>query len=118
MLLFGFANPTQMKIEKLQFTNRSPKIDDEICFSFILNLNTKKKQKIRLEYIIHFVKSSGKTSPKVFLLKDVELESGNHFVQKKHSFANQSTRKHFKGEHKFEIVLNGEEKVGEFVTVQ
>lgn len=110
MLLFGFANPVKMKIENLQFSNFKPKIGDEVNFSFDLNLDTKKKQKVRLEYIVHFVKSFGKTSPKVFQLREVELAPGKHSFQKKQSFANVSTRKHFAGEHKFEIVVNGEVK--------
>jgi 3-methyladenine DNA glycosylase AlkC len=115
MLLFGFANPGQMQIENLQFTDLSPKIGNEISFSFNLNLLTKKKQKVRLEYIVHFVKSTGKTSPKVFQMKEVVLPPGVHQVQKKHSFVNMSTRKHFAGKHTFQIVVNGEVKAEETV---
>ena len=115
MLLFGFANPGQMQIENLQFTDLSPKIGDEISFSFNLNLSTKKKQKVRLEYIVHFVKSNGKTSPKVFQMKEVVIPPGVHPVQKKHSFANMSTRKHFAGKHTFQIVVNGEVKAEETI---
>ncbi len=107
MLLFGFANPEKMKIENLEISNPSPKIGEEINFSFKLNLKTDKKQKIRLEYIFHFVKASGKTSPKIFQMKEVEMEPGIHSMVKKHSFKNLSTRKHYLGEHKLEIVVNG-----------
>ncbi len=110
MLLFGFANPELMQIENLQFSNHSLNIGDEIIFTFDLNIKTKKKQKVRLEYIVHFVKSSGKTSPKVFQIKEVMLAPGIHKIQKKHSFANMSTRKHFIGEHIFQVVVNGEVK--------
>ncbi|MBT3386030.1 MAG: DNA alkylation repair protein [Prolixibacteraceae bacterium] len=110
MLLFGFANPDKMQIENLKFTNLTPKIGDEIYFSFDFKLETENKQKVRMEYIIHFVKSSGKTSPKVFQMKEVEMKPGIYPVSKKHSFKNLSTRKHFVGEHKFEIVVNGEVK--------
>ncbi|QGY43404.1 DNA alkylation repair protein [Maribellus comscasis] len=115
MLLFGFANPEQMQIKELQFSSLSPAIGDEISFSFNLNLKTKKKQKVRLEYIVHFVKKTGKTSPKVFQMKEVLLAPGIHPIQKKHSFANMSTRKHFSGEHKFQLVVNGEVKAEQIV---
>ncbi|NQU51493.1 MAG: DNA alkylation repair protein [Bacteroidetes bacterium] len=107
MLLFGFANPEKMQIENLEISNRSPKIGEEINFSFNLNLKTDKKQKVRLEYIFHFVKSLGKTSPKVFQMKELEMEPGLHSIVKKHSFKNLSTRKHYPGKHKLEIVVNG-----------
>ena len=115
MLLFGFANPEQMQIENLEFSNLKPMIGEDIFFLFHLKLNTKKQQKVRLEYIVHFVKLNGKTSPKVFQLKEVELKPGNHFMQKKHTFANMSTRKHFAGPHKFQIVVNGEVKAEQVV---
>lgn len=110
MLLFGFANPDKMQIENLKFSNLAPKIGDEIYFSFDFKLETEKRQKVRMEYIVHFVKSSGKTSPKVFQMKEVDMKPGIHSISKKHSFKNLSTRKHFVGEHKFEIVINGEVK--------
>ncbi|NQU85989.1 MAG: DNA alkylation repair protein [Mariniphaga sp.] len=111
MMLFGFANPGKMKVENLEVTDSSPGIGDNIYFSFNLILNTEKKQKVRIEYITHYVKANGKTSPKVFQIKEVELEPGIHFVKKKHSFANMSTRKHYPGEHTIEVVINGEKKV-------
>lgn len=107
MLLFGFANPEKMQVENFSVSNDNPKIGDEILFSFDLKLKTGKKQKVRLEYIIHFVKSRGKTSPKVFQIKESEMLPGTHPITKKHSFENRSTRTHYTGTHKFEIVVNG-----------
>jgi len=110
MLLFGFANPELMKVDNLKFSNSSPKIGDEITFGFDLNLEILQKQKVRLEYIVHYVKANGKTSPKVFQVKEVVMQPGTHSITKKHSFKNMSTRKHYLGEHKFEVVVNGEVK--------
>lgn len=110
MLLFGFIHPDKMKIENLKLSRKSPRIGEEITFSFDLKLAASVRQKVRLEYIIHFVKSSGKTSPKVFQIAETELEKGTHRVERKHSFANISTRKHYPGAHKIEIVVNGEVK--------
>jgi 3-methyladenine DNA glycosylase AlkC len=107
MLLFGFANPELMYVEKLSFSESSPKIGNDITFSFDLNLRTRKKQKVRLEYVVHFVKANGKNSPKVFQIKEVEMNPGVHIIIKKHSFRNMSTRKHYPGKHRFDIVVNG-----------
>ncbi|WP_319479207.1 DNA alkylation repair protein [uncultured Draconibacterium sp.] len=110
MLLNGFANPGMMNVEDFQLSNTSPAIGDDISFQFILALNTKQKQKVRIEYIVHFVKASGKTTPKVFQIKEVEMNPGKHTISKKHTFKNMSTRKHYPGEHTFEIVINGDVK--------
>jgi 3-methyladenine DNA glycosylase AlkC len=113
MLLFGFANPELMKVDDLKFSNNSPKIGEEITFSFTLNLTITKKQKVRIEYIVHFIKANGKPSPKIFQLKEMAMAPGIHSIEKKHSFMERSTRKHYPGEHKFEVVINGEVKASE-----
>lgn len=110
MLLFGFANPELMKVEDFELSNTSPAIGDDISFSFKLALDTKEEQKVRIEYIVHYVKASGKTSPKVFQIKEVEMKPGLHTINKKHTFKNMSTRKHYPGEHTFEIIINGDVK--------
>ncbi len=110
MLLFGFANPELMKVKNFQLSNTSPAIGEYISFSFDLALDIKQKQKVRIEYIVHFVKANGKTSPKVFQIKEVEMKPGQHKISKNHTFKNMSTRKHYPGEHKFEVVINGEVK--------
>ncbi|WP_321368162.1 DNA alkylation repair protein [uncultured Draconibacterium sp.] len=110
MLLFGFANPELMKVEDFELSNTSPAIGDDISFSFKLELDTKEEQKVRIEYIVHYVKASGKTSPKVFQIKEVEMKPGLHIINKKHTFKNMSTRKHYPGEHTFEIIINGDVK--------
>jgi 3-methyladenine DNA glycosylase AlkC len=110
MLLFGFANPKKISIENLKLSKTSPAIGDEINFSFEIKVDGSTKQKVRLEYIVHYVKSSGKTSPKVFQISETVLKTGTYHLKKKHSFVNMSTRKHYPGEHKIEIVVNGEVK--------
>ena len=110
MLLFGFANPGKMKVENLAVSKSKVKIGEEITFSFDLKLETSEPQKVRMEYIVNYVKANGKTSPKVFQIKEVELEPGKHSVQKKQNFANVSTRKHYPGTHSIEVVVNGEKK--------
>jgi 3-methyladenine DNA glycosylase AlkC len=110
MLLFGFANPEKMDVENLAVSDSTPKIGDSISFSFNLVLNTQNKQKVRIEYIVRYVKANGKTSPKVFQVKEVELEPGIREIVKKHSFADVSTRKHYPGRHSIEVVVNGAKK--------
>lgn len=110
MLLFGFANPERMKVDGLAFSNNTPKIGEDVTFSFELNLDIIQKQKVRIEYIVHFIKVNGKPSPKVFHIKEVAMQPGKHAITKKHTFKNMSTRKHYPGEHRFEVVINGEVK--------
>lgn len=118
MLLFGFANPELMSVQHLQFSNKAPKIGEDILFNFDLNLEIKQKQKVRIEYIVHFIKANGKPSPKVFQIKELAMAPGKHSITKKHTFKNMSTRKHYPGKHKFEVVINGEVKAGETIILE
>ncbi len=117
MLLFGFANPGLMNIKNFTLSNKNPKIGEEISFTFDLQLSTPQKQKVRIEYIVHYAKLRNKTSPKVFQIKELTLNPGLHRIEKKHSFAERSTRKHYPGKHKFEVVVNGEIKADGLVSL-
>lgn len=57
---------------------------------------------------VHFVKARGKTSPKVFKGAELELEPGQtRTVRKTVSLAQHTTRKHYPGVHRIEVLLNG-----------
>ncbi len=61
-----------------------------------------------VDYCIHYIKKTGKALPKVFKLKEFDLASdGSVNIAKKQSFQNLTTRKHFPGKHKLEIMVNG-----------
>lgn len=116
MLLFGFANPEKMQISEIKVSSGKLKIGGEINLSFELLLETEKPQMVRLEYVVHYVKANGKTSPKVFQIREAELAPGTHRIRKKHAFADVSVRKHYPGVHSIEVVVNGEVKAA--VSVQ
>ncbi len=111
MLLFGFGNPTSLYIERLGLSKKRVKIGEKLRFSFVLNVETKKKCKVRLEYIVTFSKAGGKTSKKIFQLIEKSYAPGRYELTRHHSFVDMSTRKHHPGEHRISIVVNGVEKV-------
>ncbi|GBG11563.1 hypothetical protein PAT3040_06389 [Paenibacillus agaridevorans] len=64
--------------------------------------------KLRVEYGIDFVKSSGSTSLKRFLLSDREWQGGKRVEgERTHRFADLTTRKHYAGNHVFTLWVNG-----------
>jgi 3-methyladenine DNA glycosylase AlkC len=57
---------------------------------------------------VHFVKANGSTSPKVFKGAEVVVEPGDTAtVRKTVSIAQHSTRTHYPGPHRVEVLLNG-----------
>jgi 3-methyladenine DNA glycosylase AlkC len=110
LILFGFADPEHVFIENFQIDKNTIKIGDDIQLSCDIRINEKKKVKLRLEYIVYYMKANGKYSPKIFQIKENSFMPGMHSVRKKHSFQDFSTRKHYAGEHIISFIVNGEEK--------
>lgn len=73
-----------------------------------LKMTSRKQKKLRIEYLIHFMKSNGKQQAKVFQWSEKESFIGETQMTKKHSFKELSTRKHYPGEHKISLRVNGE----------
>ncbi len=108
--IFGYSNPANIEAVDFQFDKEKIPIGEDIRFSFDLIVNEKKKVKVRLEYAVYFMKANGKLSKKVFKLSEKEYAPGTHGISKKHSFADMSTRRHYPGEQRISIIVNGEEK--------
>lgn len=111
MMLFGFEYPSHIKIDSINLGENRVLIGDDLSFSFNMNITGKSQNKIRLEYIIHYVKAAGKHSKKVFQIKEAKFEPGIHRISRKRSFADHSTRKHNPGTHQITIIANGVEKI-------
>lgn len=107
MRLFGFGDPKSMEVNDLELAEGTVPIGGDTRFSFTLKLKTKKPRKVRLEYFVWYVKKTGKISKKVFQIREDTYAPGEHEISRKLSFADQSTRKHYPGEHRLSIVVNG-----------
>lgn len=111
LTIFGTANADKIEVEALQLSKNKLKIGEEFSFSFEINNTDKTHLILRLEYIIHFMKSNGKTSPKIFKITESTFSSETKKqLIRKHKFANLTTRKHYAGKHQLAIVVNGDVK--------
>jgi len=107
--LFGFTPDPDIKISGLKFIPQKVTIGDDLNFSFTLTSNSSKKQKLAIDYKIFYLKKNGSLAPKVFKLSEKSLPSNENLsITKKHSFKNFTTRKHYSGKHKLQIVINGQ----------
>ena len=62
-----------------------------------------------MDFCIHYVKASGKTSAKVFKLKVLDLAPGETTrLSKMVSTGEMTTRKHHAGVHRVDVLLNGQ----------
>ena len=68
---------------------------------------------IRVEYVIYYLKSNNNHNKKVFMISQNSIESTKKRFQKKQSFKNMTTRKHYIGTHFIGILINGVEVLKE-----
>jgi 3-methyladenine DNA glycosylase AlkC len=110
LMLFGFANPELLTVSGLATDKQILQIGDFLTFSFMLVNHSEKSQRIRLEYRVHYMKSGGKTSAKVFQISEGVFSPGEYFITRKQAFTDFTTRTHYAGKHRIEIIVNGEVK--------
>jgi 3-methyladenine DNA glycosylase AlkC len=110
MLLFGYGDPSHLKLENFKLDKEKLAIGETMNFSFDLILEEKRSKKIRLEYAVYFKKANSKLSKKVFKIAENNYEPGRISIKRKQTFIDMSTRKHYPGEHRISIIVNGVEK--------
>jgi 3-methyladenine DNA glycosylase AlkC len=110
LMLFGYQDPGQIKIEKLKLEKSKIKIGDYLSFSFAMKIQGKKQTKIRIEYAIDYLKANNTHNRKVFKITENKYSPGEKHLTKKHSFVEMTTRKHYVGLHKVSILINGQVK--------
>jgi len=105
LALLGFFTP---KISHAALKLKNKKIPKEGNLYFDFTFLSEKDQKLMIDYRIHFMKANGKLAPKTFKLAIKNPKAGDmENISKKHSFKSISTRKHYTGKHKIEIMVNG-----------
>lgn len=104
--LFGFRQNRALKIDDFKCFNNVA-MGSELEFAFTISSN-RELRRIRVEYVMNFLRSDGKYSKKVFKVCEGDYESRSIEVSKRHSFKKLTTRKYYPGLHKIEIVINGD----------
>lgn len=121
--LFGYASTKDesLKIEKaiLKVNPENLSIGADCELNYELYIKDCNPTRIRIEYRIDFIKARGTKSPKAFLLSDKTI-SGDVSLNgsRKHSFKDLTTRKHYPGEHKITLMVNGKEVAGTSIILE
>lgn len=105
---FGFEQGvTGVEVSALEATPQVP-LGGRLHFSFSVKNTADTPTQIRLEYAIDYQTISGKTSVKVFKIKELALPAGaSEAIVRHQRFQDFTTRKHYAGPHRLRIVLNG-----------
>lgn len=109
--LFSLEKATHINITNFCY-DKNLNIQDDLHFSFELN-SGEIIGKIRVEYVIFYLKSNGTYTKKNFMINQNEIKCKSKKFIKKQSFKNMTTRKHYVGEHFIAILINGQEVIKE-----
>ncbi|WIV21315.1 hypothetical protein QPK24_11850 [Paenibacillus polygoni] len=114
MALFGYAESVEgIELVTEAEITASPAalhIGENGNLSYNLRVREGDPARLRIEYGIDFVKSSGQVSRKKFLLSDKTVAGGTRISgSRKHRWADLTTRKHYAGVHRIVLLINGKE---------
>lgn len=108
LALHGFGELPQVAVRDLAVTPGRIPWEGAAELTFVLESRGSGVQRLAVDYIVHYVKASGATAPKVFKLREVELAAGELSpVTTRRSFQQRTTRRHYPGRHRIDIQING-----------
>ena len=118
LAMIGAGDKAQVKLHHATIAPREIALGDTITISCELESTATKPQRLVVDYIVHYVKKSGKTSAKVFKFKELTLEPGALVsLSRNQTIRDFTTRTHHPGRHAVEIVVNGEVLATDYFTL-
>lgn len=117
--VLGYGRGTRLTLENASVTPARASVGGAVELSFELINSGVRSERVLVDFRIHFMKANGKASPKVFKLKALEIKAGGRvWLGKRVSLAAMTTRKHYPGIQRIEVLLNGEaQPLGSFEIV-
>jgi 3-methyladenine DNA glycosylase AlkC len=107
--LLGVDPQPRVRIGNVTVASRRIRADDCLDFGLEITSTGNTAQKLVVDYAIHFKKKNGATRAKVFKLKTVDLDAGETVnIKKKYRFTRYTTRTHYPGQHKLDVIVNGD----------
>lgn len=108
LTILGFGEKFAATVDHAAITPLRVSLGQSVQVRFTLRNSGPTMAAFLVDLRIHFIKANGKSSPKVFKLKKVDIEPSNHLdLTKTLSLRDLTTRKHYSGEHQVEALVNG-----------
>ncbi|HJY44935.1 MAG TPA: DNA alkylation repair protein [Propionibacteriaceae bacterium] len=106
--ILGFVPATGVQVRDIHIAPAVASIGESVAFTVVLANEGSTPQQLLVDLRVYFVKANGRPSPKVFVLKELEIgRGGSARLTKTISLAQHTTRTHYPGQHRVEVVLNG-----------
>ena len=108
--VFGMHKDSPLILSHFELGKTMLHLGDTLTFSFNLTNDSGDTATFRIEYYIWFVKANGQLAKKIFKISEKSIPSkATVSFSKNHIFKDYTTRKHYAGQHKISIVINGNE---------
>jgi 3-methyladenine DNA glycosylase AlkC len=105
--ILGFVPANGVQVRDIHIAPAVASIGEPVTFTVELT-NEGSTQQLLVDLRVYFVKANGRSSPKVFVLKELEIgRGGTARLTKTISLAQHTTRTHYPGQHRVEVVVNG-----------
>ncbi len=106
--ILGFVPASGVKVRDIHIAPAVASIGESVTFTVALANEGSTAKQLLVDLRVHFIKSNGRPSAKVFVLKELEIEPGGSArLTKTISLAQHTTRTHYPGQHRVEVVVNG-----------
>ncbi|MDQ0192494.1 hypothetical protein [Paenibacillus wynnii] len=122
MSLFGYAASEESSPltvgAAILVDPRVVQIGGSCTLKYELSIREGEPARVRIEYGIDFVKANGRTSRKLFLLSDKTVPGGTNLKgTRTHRWSDLTTRRHYAGEHKIGLLVNGQEVAFDIISL-
>jgi 3-methyladenine DNA glycosylase AlkC len=107
--ILGFLPAAHIGIHEIQVAPAVASIGQSVTFTVELANEASTSKSLLVELRVHFVKANGRLGPKVFAMKELELQPRESVrITKTISLAQHTTRTHYPGRHRVEVLVNGQ----------
>jgi 3-methyladenine DNA glycosylase AlkC len=107
--ILGFVPATEVRVRDIHIAPAAAPIGESVTFTVELANEGSTTKQLLIDLRVYFIKANGRPSPKVFALKELEIgPGGSTRLSKTISFAQHTTRTHYPGQHRVEVLVNGQ----------
>ncbi|MBN9030855.1 MAG: DNA alkylation repair protein [Rhizobiales bacterium 63-7] len=108
LALVGVRSSTPVRLADFRVTPEALSLGDTLQLTARIVSEAQARERMVVDYAIHYVRKTGEASRKVFKLKSFHLAPGESAeLSIAQTIRDFSTRKHYPGPHKIELLVNG-----------
>ena len=109
LALLGYRDAEGIETSDSSITPDQTHIGRSVRIGTTLSNQGAQSKSLMVDFAVHYIKANGGSRPKVFKWCQVELgASEKKILSKKLNLANLSTRTHYAGSHRVDIIINGQ----------